>query len=58
MFGSQKVSKKEEKNAKEHDFFMFGFIMKIMKENQMHLKLIRNLCISKLFNIYIEELNK
>ena len=29
---------------------MYGFIMEYMKENQIYLKLIGNLCIFKLFN--------
>ena len=28
MFGLQKMIKKEKKNVKENDFFVFGFIMK------------------------------
>ena len=37
---------------------MFGFTMKNTKENQISLKLIRNLCILKLFNFNILEKNK
>ena len=41
---------------KKNNFLIFGFIMKNTKENQIQLKLFRNLYILKLFNIYIEEL--
>ena len=34
---------------------MFIYIMKNIKENQMLLKLIRNLCIFKLFKFYTKE---
>ena len=54
MFGSWKVLKKE-KTIKKNGFLMFGFIMKNTKENQISLKLIRNLCILKLFNFNIME---
>ena len=37
---------------------MFSFIMKNTKENQISLKLIRNLCIIKLFNFNVMEKNK
>ena len=47
---------KEKKNAKKNVFFMFGCPMKNIKENQIWLKLIKNLCIFKLFNLYIDEL--
>ena len=33
MFGSHKVLRKEEKNDKENDFFIFGFIINFFKEN-------------------------
>ena len=35
---------------------MFGCTMKIIKENQIQLKLIINLCILKLFNLYVNDL--
>ena len=35
---------------------MFGCLMEITKENQISLKLVRNLYIFKLFNFYINEL--
>ena len=35
---------------------MFGCPMKNIKENKIQLKLIKNLCIFKLFNFYINEL--
>ena len=54
MFGFWKILRKE-KNVKENDFFMFGCPMKNIKENQIWLKLIKNLCIFKLFNFYIDE---
>ena len=57
MFGSWKVLKKE-KTIKKNGFLMFGFIMKNTKENQISLKLIRNLCILKLFNFNIMEENR
>ena len=37
---------------------MFGCTMKIIKENQIQLKLIRNLCILKLFNLYVNALKQ
>ena len=37
---------------------MFGCIMKNIKENQIQLKLIRNLCILKLFNLYVNALKQ
>ena len=37
---------------------MFGFTIENNKENQVQLKLVRNLCILKWFNLYIEELKK
>ena len=43
MFGSWKVSKKEKKNVKENYFLIFGFEMENTKENQIQLKLVRNL---------------
>ena len=58
MFDSRKVLRKEKKNAKKNGFLMFGFIMKNTKENQISLKLIRNLCLLKLFNFNIMEENK
>ena len=57
MFGSWKVLRKEKK-IKKNGFLMFGFIMKNTKENQISLKLIKNLCILKLFNFNILEKNK
>ena len=54
MFSSWKVLRKEKK-IKKNGFLMFGFIMKNTKENQISLKLIRNLCILKLFNFNIME---
>ena len=35
MLGYQKILKKEKKNVKENDFFMFGCHMKNIKENQI-----------------------
>ena len=35
MFGSRKILRKEKKNVKENDFFMFGCYMKNIKENQI-----------------------
>ena len=35
MFGSRKILRKEKKNTKENDFFMFGCPMKNIKENQI-----------------------
>ena len=57
MFSSWKVLRKEKK-IKKNGFLMFGFIMKNTKENQISLKLIKNLCILKLFNFNILEKNK
>ena len=34
LFGSRKILKKD-KNTKENDFFMFGCLMKNIKENQI-----------------------
>ena len=40
------------------EFFIFGFMIKKIyeKENQIWLKLVKNLCTFKLFDFYIEEL--
>ena len=46
------------KSIKENDFLIFGFTMKNMKENQIQLKLIKNLYILKLFNLYMIKENK
>ena len=35
MFGSQKISIREKKNAKENDFLIFDCFMKNIKENQI-----------------------
>ena len=35
MFGFRKILRKEKKNAKENNFFMFGCPMKNIKENQI-----------------------
>ena len=45
-------------STKENDFHAFGCIKEYMKENQIWLKLVRNLCIFKSFNLYIEELKQ
>ena len=37
-------------------FFIFGCRMKNIKENQIYLKIVKNLCIFKLYNFYIDEL--
>ena len=34
MFGSHKVARKEKKNAKENDFFIFDFTMKNSKKKK------------------------
>ena len=52
MFGSWKILKKK----KYFDFLMFDCLIKNIKENQIKLKLVRNLWILKLFNFYIDEL--
>ena len=58
VFGSQKVLRKI-KNVKNNYFLMFRFLMKIIKENQIYIKLFRNLSILKLFNLYNEtKINK
>ena len=56
MFGFQKVIRKEKNTKKMIFFFIFGCFMKNIKENQISSKLVTNLCISKLFNLYINEL--
>ena len=44
---------------KENYFLTFSFIMKNMKKiNQTQLKLVRILCIFKVFNLDIEELSE
>ena len=43
MFGFRKVLRKEKKNIKENDFFIFSFSRENTKENQTLLKLVRNL---------------
>lgn len=46
-------NKERKKNTKENDFLIFGF----MENKKLKLKLIRILCILKLFNPYtIEEI--
>ena len=35
MFGSSKVLRKEKKNVKKNDFFMFGFTIKNIKKNKI-----------------------
>ena len=37
---------------------MFGFTMENTKKNQIYLKLVRNVCILKLFNLYIIKENE
>ena len=37
---------------KKNNFLIFDFIIKIIKENEIYLKLVKNLCILKLFNFY------
>ena len=46
---------KGKKNIKKNDFLMFTCLMKNLKENQIYIKLFRNLSILKLFNIYNEK---
>ena len=41
---------------KENKFLIFGFALKNTRENQLQFKLVRNLCIFKLFNLYTREL--
>ena len=43
------------KNIKKNGFLLFGFIT---KKYQIKLKLIKNLCILKSFNLYIIKKNK
>ena len=50
VLGSKKVLRKE-KNAKKIYLYMFG-IKKNVKENQIYIKLFRNLSILKLLNLY------
>ena len=57
MFGFRKILRKE-KNVKKNVFLLFNFTIENMKENQILLELVRNLCILKSFNIYIMEKNK
>ena len=35
MFGSRKILRKEKKNIKENDFFIFDCLMKNIKENKI-----------------------
>ena len=55
MFDSQKTLRKEKKNAKENHFLIFDCLIKKIKENQVQIKLLKNLSILKLFNLYIVE---
>ena len=43
-------TKEKKKTVKENNFLMFDCIIKNSKENQIQLKLYKNLCIFKLFN--------
>ena len=47
---------RENKNVKKNKFFVFNYTMTHINENQIWLKLIKNLYIFKLFNFYIKEL--
>ena len=58
IFGFQKTLGKEKKNTKEIGFLVFGFTIKDMKKKSNIIKIIKNLFIVKLFNHYIEKLNK
>ena len=42
------------KNVEENDFLMIDFPMKNMKENEIQLKLVKNLCSFKLFNLSLK----
>ena len=47
---------RENKNVKKNKFFVFNYTMTHINENQIWLKLIKNLYIFKLFNLYIDKL--
>ena len=51
-----KSAKKRKKNIKENNFLIFVRLMKDLKENQIQIKLLKNLYNFKLFNFYIDEL--
>ena len=46
----------KKKKAKKNYFFMFGCIIENIDENKIELKLVTNLWIFKLFNVYIKEI--
>ena len=52
MLGSKKVLKEKKIISRKLLFFMFYFNMENKKENQMKIKLFRNLHIFKLINLY------
>ena len=54
MFDFQTVLRKEKK-VQENDFLIFGCTMENTKKKSNIIK-VRNLCIFKLFNLYINEL--
>ena len=49
----QNVTRKEKNKNKKSDFLMFDYVMKNTKENQILLKLVKNLCIFKLIILYM-----
>ena len=59
MFVSRKVlGKKKRKNIRKLIFYVwfYGFTIENINENKIKLKLVTNLLIFKLFNVYIEEI--
>ena len=54
MFGCHKILRK--KNVKENDFFFFFLSYEKYQRKSNIIKKIKNLCIFKLFNLYIDEL--
>ena len=56
MFGSSKVLRKK-RNVKQNSFLMFCLVMKNIKKSNI-IKINKNLCILKLFNLDIIKKNK
>ena len=54
MFGSHKVARKEKKNAKENDFFIFDFTIKNSKKKKLNIiKIIKKFVYFKIiYSIY------
>ena len=58
IFASWKIVKRKKKTGKKNNFLIFDFIIKNIKKKTIKYKVIRNLYILKLFNLYIIKENK